>query len=208
MVNATNVLKLAASIVCLSGAILLGLYVYCANQSRQLSQRTSMEAQAIGSREGLQVLRELMGLAPLQLDCGKGELLVSMAYFRCDLAGSIQARVRPEGVAAYEGYGHSGYAMDGIYKAQHNQRLSPKQRVQLSHLVGKWPKFDPEADPSRTFHLSRMTAMLVCKDGRQYGIPSLGGQQANDPDPNKEFLQVLGAVVVRDPEAGDVICIH
>ena len=208
VVDAARVLKVAGSIVCLAAALLLGLYAYGVGQSRQLSKRVAKEVQVIRSREGLQTLRSFAGLAPIQLDCGKGALLISMAYVRCDVAGSIQARVQPEGVVTYEGSGDGGYMVDGGYRTQYIQRLSSTQREQLNRLVSKWPNFNPEAETSRAFHLRRMTAMLVCDDGRQYGIPLLGDRQASDLGPEEEFLHALGAMAAKDPNAREIACIH
>ena len=206
MIVGRRVLKLASCMVVLVAGLLVGLYVYRDTQGQQLSQRIAIESQALGSREGLGTLRDIMGLAPMRLDCSHGELLISMAYFRCDLGESIQARIQPAGLATYEGAESSGYMVNGVYRTRYTQQLSAVQREQLSRLLRKWPKFDPDKEASRALHLRRMTAMLVCEDGRQYGIPAMSDLRGVEP--NEEFFQVLEVVPARDPDAREIVCFH
>ncbi|WP_156383705.1 hypothetical protein [Pseudoxanthomonas sp. Root65] len=190
----------------LVAVLLLGFYVYRATQSRQLSQQLAIESQAIGSGEGVRTLRDIMGLAPMRLDCTPGELLISMAYLRCDVGGSIQARIQPAGLATYEGAESSGYILNGVYRARYTQRLSALQREQLRLLVRKWPKFDPEMEASRMLLLSRKNAMLVCEDGRLYGIPAM--RDLRGVEPKEELFQVLEVAPARDPDAREIVCFH
>ena len=206
MVVGRRILKLASCMVLLVAGLLVGLYVYQDTQGRQLSQRLAIESQAIGSREGLRTLRDIMDLESMRLDCAPGELLISIAYFRCDIGGGIQVSAQPVGSATYEGAESSGYLVNGIYRQRYTQQLSALQGEKLSRLVRTWPKFDPDKEASRAFHLTRMTAIIVCENGRDYGVPSMRDSQGRDPI--EELFQVLEVAPARDPEARKIVCFH
>lgn len=207
MVETRRVLGLSISMVLLGLALLWGLYVYRVSQSRQLNQRIAIENQAIGSQERLQMLRAIMGLAPTQLECANAQLTISMAHFACGIEGSVQVQVRPDGNVLYEGTRRSGYTVDGVYAARLVRQLSPSQRKHLTELVERWPKFDPQRQPYRPHYSISPYAMLVCIDGQRYGIPSTASPQ-DQPRPDEELLQVLGAMPTKAPNVPETVCFH